>query len=104
MSNHLLGLEILSDALTLANIGDNFKKAFVLDETQQHVSMVINEEKIMNVKELIDDCSFVVTITGQEDTTPGYFLCERKGGSKYKKIILERLQSVDYNNDYFNLY
>ncbi|WP_267370805.1 DUF4225 domain-containing protein [Gilliamella sp. B2838] len=87
MSKKLLSFEIFSDTLTLINVYEDLKKAFVLDNETQQVRMVVSEsEKISNVKDIIDDCSLVVTITGDnDDTTPGYYLCERVDGSKYKK-------------------
>ncbi|RKS87439.1 uncharacterized protein DUF4225 [Orbus hercynius] len=86
MSRKLLGAEIFSDTLSLINVYEDLKKAFVLDSDTQQVSMVISEpEKISNVKDILDDCSLVVTITGNNENTPGYYLCERSDGSQYKR-------------------
>lgn len=87
MSDTLLSFEVGSDVLSLWNIKNDIKNAFVLDKETNQVSMIVSEpETITNVGEIVDNCSLVITITGKTgDEPPTYYHCERADGSKYTK-------------------
>jgi len=89
MKRKLLYLEMVQDSFSIMAVYDDLKNAFILDTKTKQVSMVVSEpEQITNVKDIIDDCTFVITITGNGDDTPGYYLCKRNDDSKYRKDYL----------------
>lgn len=86
MSRRLLTAEIIGDSLSLVTIIDDTNNAFILDKDTQQVSMMVSEpETITNVEQIVDNCSLVVTIKGDNEDVRGYFLCTRSDGTKYRK-------------------
>ena len=54
-------------------------------DKEQHVMTVRKPEKITNVKQIIDDCHLVITITGTDEDAPAYYLCKRNDNTEYRK-------------------
>ncbi|WP_392563231.1 PAAR domain-containing protein (plasmid) [Orbus sturtevantii] len=98
MKKILLTMEVYGDTLSLIDIYRDLKKAFILDTNTKQVSMVVSEpEKISNLKEIIENCSLVITITGDYDDVPAYYSCERIDGSKYKEDLSGNVLDGDKN-------
>lgn len=86
MSRKLLAAEIIGDSLSLMKIIKNLNNAFILERDTQQVSMIVSEpETITNVEQIVDNCSLVITIKGDGEDVPGYYLCERSDGKKYRQ-------------------
>ena len=86
MSKNLLALEIAGDALVVVNISKEIFNAFILNKDTEQVIMTVREpEKITNVKQIIDDCHLVITITGDNEDVPAYYVCKRSDNTEYRK-------------------
>lgn len=86
MSRKLLTAEIVGDLFSLMDISEDLKNAFIFNNDTQQVSMMVREpETISNVKQIVDNCSLVITVTGNNENVPGYYLCERIDGTEYRK-------------------
>ena len=52
--------------------------------------MTVREpEKITNVKQIIDDCHLVITITGTDEDAPAYYLYKEMTIRNIEKILKE---------------
>ena len=86
MSKRLLGLEILGDAFASGNLLKEIGNAFILNKDTEQIIMTVREpEKITNVKQIVDDCHLVITITGTDEDVPGYYVCKRNDNTEYRK-------------------
>ena len=86
MSKRLLGLEILGDAFASGNLLKDIGNAFILNKDTEQIIMTVREpEKITNVKQIVDDCHLVITITGTDEDVPGYYVCKRNDNTEYRK-------------------
>ncbi|AJA44825.1 putative Zn-binding protein involved in type VI secretion [Frischella perrara] len=86
MSKRLLGLEILGDAFASGNLLKEIRNAFILNKDTEQIIMTVREpEKITNVKQIVDDCHLVITITGDDEDVPGYYVCKRNDNTEYRK-------------------
>nr|WP_237398454.1 MULTISPECIES: PAAR domain-containing protein [unclassified Gilliamella] len=84
MSKKLLTVEILGDAISLRELANQLKKAFILNKDTNQVSMVVKEpETIINTGQIVENCSLIITI-GNDDA-PDYYSCESSDGSTYRK-------------------
>ena len=50
---------------------------------------VKKSEKITNVKQIVEDCHLVITITGDDEDVPAYYLC--KGNDNAMQLIIIKL-------------
>ena len=86
MSRKLLTLEFASDSIVIIDIIKNIGNAFILNKDKEQVIMTVRElEKITNVKQIIDDCHLVITITGTDEDAPAYYVCKRNDNTEYRK-------------------
>ena len=86
MSKHLLTLEISSDLFSIFDISRELLDAFILNKDTGQVIMTVQEpEKITNVKQIVDDCHLVITITGDNEDIPAYYVCKRNDNTEYRK-------------------
>ena len=86
MSKHLLTLEISSDLFSIFDINRELLDAFILNKDTGQVIMTVQEpEKITNVKQIVDDCHLVITITGDNEDIPAYYVCKRNDNTEYRK-------------------
>ena len=86
MSKHLLALEIAGDTLAVYGFLAEISNAFILNKDSEQVIMTVKEpEKITNVKQIVDDCHLVITITGDDEDVPAYYLCKRNDNTEYRK-------------------
>ena len=86
MSKHLLTLEISSDLFSIFDINRELLDAFILNKDTGQVIMTVQEpETITNVKQIVDDCHLVITITGDNEDVPAYYVCRRNDNTEYRK-------------------
>lgn len=86
MTNKLLAIELFSDAVALSKIVVEVKKLFVLDQKNNHVTMIINDpEEITNVKEIVEDCYLAILIDGSSnsDSPSTIKICTDQDGNRY---------------------
>ena len=75
-----------SDSIVIIDIIKNIGNAFILNKDKEQVIMTVKEpETITNVKQIIDDCHLVITITGTDEDAPAYYLCKRNDNMEYRK-------------------
>ena len=58
-------------------------------DKEQHVMTVRKPEKITNVKQIIDDCHLVITITGTDEDAPAYYLYKEMTTRNIGRILKE---------------
>ncbi|WP_276895239.1 DUF4225 domain-containing protein [Frischella perrara] len=86
MSKNLLALEIAGDTLAVYDFLAEISNAFILNKDSEQVIMTVREpETITNVKQIVDDCHLVITITGDDEDVPAYYLCKRNNNTEYRK-------------------
>ena len=86
MSRKLLTLEFASDSIVIIGIIKNIGNAFILNKDKEQVIMTVKEpETITNVKQIVDDCHLVITITGDNEDVPAYYVCRRNDNTEYRK-------------------
>ncbi|WP_255307298.1 MULTISPECIES: DUF4225 domain-containing protein [unclassified Gilliamella] len=84
MSKKLLALEAMIDVKALYDLSKKLINAFILNKDTKQVSMVVKEpETIINVRQIVENCSLIITI-GNDDA-PDYYSCESSDGSTYRK-------------------
>ena len=86
MSRKLLTLEFASDSIVIIGIIKNIGNAFILNKDKEQVIMTVKKpETITNVKQIVDDCHLVITITGDNEDVPAYYVCRRNDNTEYRK-------------------
>lgn len=86
MSKKLLFIEMAADVYALSDIVQKANNLFIHDKSTGQTNMVIGKpEKIINVGEIVEDCILYLTITGQENSEPAYYLCTNVQGEQYRK-------------------
>jgi hypothetical protein len=84
MSRELLTAEVFGDVISLRELTNKLKKAFIFNRDTKQVSMVVKEpETIINAGQIVENCSLIITI-GNDDA-PDYYSCESSDGSTYRK-------------------
>ena len=86
MSLKLLSAEIFGDLFLGDNLFSEVVNAFILNKDTNQVIMTVREpEKITNVKQIVDECHLVITITGDDEDVPAYYVCKRNDNTEYRK-------------------
>ena len=86
MNKKLLTLEFASDSIVIIDIIKNIGNAFILNKDKEQVIMAVREpEKITNAKQIVDDCHLVITIMGDDEDVPAYYVCKRNDNTEYRK-------------------
>ena len=86
MSLKLLSAEIFDDLFLGDNLFSEVVNAFILNKDTNQVIMTVREpEKITNVKQIVDECHLVITITGDDEDVPAYYVCKRNDNTEYRK-------------------
>ena len=86
MSLKLLSVEIFGDLFLGDNLFSEVVNAFILNKDTNQVIMTVRApEKITNVKQIVDECHLVITITGDDEDVPAYYVCKRNDNTEYRK-------------------